>query len=672
MGDEPIGEVLARRYRIIETIGQGGMGTVYKALDTRLKRLVALKVNRFALDAESRQRFLREANSTARLNHPNILQIYDHGEADGLPYLAFEYVEGRSLQQIMAEAQPVETDYAIEIIRQVGMALGYAHQHGVIHRDVKPSNILISNDGRVLLLDFGLAIPPGAPTLTETGTLVGTPAYMSPEQAMGRPVDARSDLFSLGVVFYELLAGCASAYEISRNIVEQAPAPLRLFDSRLPISVEQIVLKSLAKDPDQRLQTANEFLSALDEATPGPHPQHASPIVQRSGSEISAPEGARPVARTAGVGEEASLLDQIVEAGRFRAADSGQTQTPSKELFSQVVGHAFRDAPVSPAELAEARSRLESALRAVPPEQAEIRGRLEALLRQLDLRGQRSTNWQREQSATREELESGVVQPTAAAPLRLERASRLRWQAPILIGLAVLVALGAVIEVRTLRPVLAALGAALALWLLWRSYAPRFGRRQAKDKLSLNASRSPFPQLGLGVSQQPDRAKPGGLQQTVGQDAEPDRNITDAGLMPYTPATEALKRYPSAIAWLLVLDGQGHGREFRLADNVTIGRQADNDIVFRDNRISRRHARISLENGRFYISDLETRHGTFVNGVPVHKHELQDRDEITLGVGCQLLFIQAVGPADLTIEARRRLREFDSVWDQLTTSARHD
>lgn len=143
--------------------------------------------------------------------------------------------------------------------------------------------------------------------------------------------------------------------------------------------------------------------------------------------------------------------------------------------------------------------------------------------------------------------------------------------------------------------------------------------------------------------------------------------------MPYTPATEALKHYPSAIAWLLVLDGADRGREFRLADNVTIGRQSDNDIVLLDSRISRRHARISLENERFYVSDLETRHGTFVNGVRVQKHELRDRDEITLGTGNHLLlFIQAMSPADLTVEAKRRLREFDSVWDQLATAARHD
>jgi eukaryotic-like serine/threonine-protein kinase len=178
------------------------MGSVYKALDTRLQRLVALKVLHVANNPEAKPLFLREATALARLNHPNIVQVYDVGYTETLVYIAFEYIEGRTLDQIVAGTKPIDLEYAIEIICQVGMALSSAHQRGVIHRDLKPSNILISHDGRVLLLDFGLATAPRSSSATQTGTIAGTPAYMSPEQAMGKLVDGGSDIFSLGVVLY--------------------------------------------------------------------------------------------------------------------------------------------------------------------------------------------------------------------------------------------------------------------------------------------------------------------------------------------------------------------------------------------------------------------------------------------------------------------------------------
>jgi predicted Ser/Thr protein kinase len=280
MHNEPIGETFGGRYRILETIGQGGMGTVYKALDTRLQRLVALKTLRLSPDTEFMRRFLREAQAGARLSHPNILQIYDSGEAEGLPYLAVEYVEGRSLQQMLRENKLLDTDRAVEIARQVAIALAYAHRSSVVHRDVKPSNILISNEGRVVLLDFGLAIRPGAETLTRSHTVAGTPAYMSPEQVMGLPVDARSDIFSLGVVLYELLTGHRpfSGPNIFGHIIEQAPLPPEKLNSSLSRSLGKIVLKSLAKKPEHRFQTAEAFVVALANETGSGQYRHRTGI----------------------------------------------------------------------------------------------------------------------------------------------------------------------------------------------------------------------------------------------------------------------------------------------------------------------------------------------------------------------------------------------------------
>ena len=239
-----------------ELLGNGVHGTVYKVLDTRLQRLVALKILHSALNDGARQLFLMEAVALVLLKHPNILEVYDAYQAETFVYQTFEYVEGRTLGQIMADDKPLDPAYAIEIVRQVGAGFEYAHLHGVIHRDVKPSNILISNDGRVLLADFGLAIAPGAPTLTQSGTIAGTPAYMSPEQVMGKPVDGRSDIFSLGVVFYELLTGrkpfsAESTAKLFSKVVEEEPASPRQLDPSVPASINETVLKSLAKEPGQ-------------------------------------------------------------------------------------------------------------------------------------------------------------------------------------------------------------------------------------------------------------------------------------------------------------------------------------------------------------------------------------------------------------------------------------
>ena len=271
MSVEAVGESLGRRYRIVEVIAMGGLGTVYKAVDTRLQRLVALKVRPIEPDDESKQRFLQEARVLANLGHPNIVQIYDIGEVGDLLYLAVEYVEGRTLRQIMVDSARLNLDYVIDIVVQVSIALGYAHRRGIIHRDIKPENIMVSTDGRVLVLDFGLAIAPGESTVTNAGTIVGTIAYMSPEQLRGNPVDARSDIFSLGLVFYELLTGRrAFSTEtlpiLIRSVIDQVPASPRSIEQTIPAAIDEIVMKLLAKAPEDRFQTIDQFLTALSAA----------------------------------------------------------------------------------------------------------------------------------------------------------------------------------------------------------------------------------------------------------------------------------------------------------------------------------------------------------------------------------------------------------------------
>jgi serine/threonine protein kinase len=467
MNGDFIGQAIANRYRIIEKIGSGGMGAVYKALDARLQRIVAVKILHSQLDDESERRLITDARVAARLlqllRHPNIVTIFDFGKAEGLVYVVLEYIEGGTLAQAIAGGQSVDVNHAIEIIYRIGGALEYAHQHGLVHRDIKPSNILISTDGRVLLSDFELAVELGASTRDEHGRITGTPHYMSPEQAMGKRVDERSDIFSLGAVAYEMLTGVrafsgASVARTLRNVVEQTPALPHRLNARVSGTVSQVILKALEKDPASRFQTMATFLNALEKAK------------ESSGAQDTAP---------------------LLEAG-----------------FANMHSAPVENAAVS---------------------------------------------------------------------------------------------------------------------------------------------------------------------------MSTDQDLTSTGITPYEPVRvpqRKSKEYPSAIAWLVVLDTphQPHDErphQFRLADSVTIGRDTDNDIVFFDYEVWHHHARISLNEGRFYITDLNSGRGTFVNGVRVERCELHDRDVIAIGERT-MLFTQTVGPQDFNIEAERRLQEFDAIWDQLIRAAHND
>src|ERR671916_2878505 len=228
------------RYRIIGRIGSGGMADVYCAEDTQLGREIALRLlyRRFAEDAEFVERFRREASSAAGLNHPNVVQVFDRGQWDGTYYIAMELLEGRNLKQIVREHGPLEPGLAVDIVLQILKAARFAHRRGVVHRDLKPHNVVVDEEGRAKVTDFGIARA-AASDMTETGSVMGTAQYLSPEQAQGHPVDARSDLYATGIVLYELLTGTLpfdadSPVTIALKQVSEDPLPPRQRNPAVP------------------------------------------------------------------------------------------------------------------------------------------------------------------------------------------------------------------------------------------------------------------------------------------------------------------------------------------------------------------------------------------------------------------------------------------------------
>ncbi len=265
-------------YRLLSRIGHGGMGEVWKAEDTNLLRTVAVKLLRedMAGDTEWKARFLREARTAARLSHPNIATIYAIDEVDQRMYIAMELVEGESLKTLI-DARKLTTPDVVRIIKRCADALTEAHVHGVIHRDVKPENIVVTKRG-VKMLDFGIAKlvdapPEDAGKLTSDGTVIGTPDYMSPEQALGKPIDHRSDIFSLGVVLYEALTGhhpfaTASVTETLVRIVTKEPLDLTRVIPDAPPQLIEIVQRAMKKKPEERYEIAKQMASALNKIYP--------------------------------------------------------------------------------------------------------------------------------------------------------------------------------------------------------------------------------------------------------------------------------------------------------------------------------------------------------------------------------------------------------------------
>jgi serine/threonine-protein kinase len=260
-------------YKILDKLGKGGMATVYKAHELSLNRVVALKVlsPRLSEDTEFIKRFQREAQAAAKLNHPNIVQIYAIGEEKGIHYFAMEYIKGKTLAHIKNEEGILTAERAIPIIRQVAEALGEAHKVGLVHRDIKPSNIMIDASGRAKVTDFGIAFVAEAKTkLTREGSIIGTPEYLSPEQCEGKPLDGRSDIYSLGVTLYEMLSG-KTPYEADTpvsmlmKIVQGNFLPLHQVNPNVPLPVQKMVEKMMQTDTQKRYANVDELLESLQE-----------------------------------------------------------------------------------------------------------------------------------------------------------------------------------------------------------------------------------------------------------------------------------------------------------------------------------------------------------------------------------------------------------------------
>jgi beta-lactam-binding protein with PASTA domain/predicted Ser/Thr protein kinase len=301
VSDTLIGTLFDGRYQVVRKLGAGGMANVYLAEDQELGRRVAIKIlnDRHAGDEQFVERFRREAKNAAALSHPNIVSIYDRGEAEGTYYIAMEYLDGRSLKELIVQRGPAPITVSVEYARQILSALGFAHRHGIVHRDIKPHNVLVDADGRVKVTDFGIARA-GASQMTEAGSIVGTAQYLSPEQARGTDVDQRSDLYSLGIVLYELLTGALpfngdTPVEIAMKHLSTIPEAPSAKRPEVPRDLDLIVTRALAKDPDDRYQSAEEMDADLERFLRG---AAVSPVTEESATQIMrTPAG--PLAATA-------------------------------------------------------------------------------------------------------------------------------------------------------------------------------------------------------------------------------------------------------------------------------------------------------------------------------------------------------------------------------------
>ncbi len=294
--------LLGGRYELDGVVGRGGMAEVYRARDIRLDRIVAVKTLRedLARDATFQARFRREAQSAASLNHPSIVAVYDTGEdAEGpahVPYIVMEYVDGRTLRELLRDDRRLLPERALEITDGVLRALDYSHRNGIVHRDIKPGNVMLTRSAEVKVMDFGIAraVSDAQATMTQTAQVIGTAQYLSPEQARGERVDARSDLYSTGCLLYELLTGRPpftgdSPVAIAYQHVRENPIPPSRIDPEIPAWADSIVLKAMAKDPADRYQSAAEMrtdiqraLSGVPVAAPPPTEMYA-PGTQRMG-----------------------------------------------------------------------------------------------------------------------------------------------------------------------------------------------------------------------------------------------------------------------------------------------------------------------------------------------------------------------------------------------------
>ncbi|MBC7247286.1 MAG: Stk1 family PASTA domain-containing Ser/Thr kinase [Actinobacteria bacterium] len=337
-----LGRVFNERYRLKEKIGSGGMADVFLADDLLLGREVAVKVlhPQYAADPSFIQRFRHEAQAAANLNHPNIVNIYDWGNEGDLYYIVMEYVEGRDLKDILKNEGRILPERAAEIAAEICAALQFAHRHNLVHRDIKPHNIFITSLGQVKVMDFGIAREGNGSGMTQTGMVMGTPQYISPEQAQGLQVDGRSDIYSLGVVLYEMLSGRVpfddpNPVTIAYKHVREDPVPLSVIDPEIPPTMEAIVMKAMAKNPANRFQTAQEMKADLLRFLEG-MPVTATPVLPE-GVTVAAPSAAAPGHRWAWV--VAGIVSLLVVLGVVLAlvlsGGGAKVEVPNLEGMSE-------------------------------------------------------------------------------------------------------------------------------------------------------------------------------------------------------------------------------------------------------------------------------------------------------------------------------------------------
>ena len=297
--DTLIDQVFDGRYRVVRKLGTGGMANVYLAEDQELGRSVAIKMldERHSQDEQFVERFRREAKNAAGLSHPNIVSIYDRGQAEGTYYIAMEYLEGRTLKELLVTRGPTPLAVAIDYARQILAALGFAHKNGIVHRDIKPHNVVVAPDGRLKVTDFGIARS-GTSQMTETGSIIGTAQYLSPEQAKGAPVTPASDIYSVGIVLYEMLTGTVpftgdTPLEIAMKHLSTTPLPPSEKRHEVPPELDAIVLRALAKDPEARYQSADEMDADLARASRG---QAVAPETEEAATQVLKGVGAATLA----------------------------------------------------------------------------------------------------------------------------------------------------------------------------------------------------------------------------------------------------------------------------------------------------------------------------------------------------------------------------------------
>jgi eukaryotic-like serine/threonine-protein kinase len=309
------------RYRLERPLGQGGMASVYLGHDTELDRPVAIKLlaENLAGDEEFRRRFVREARLAARLSHPNVVSVYDAGEDDGRPYIVMEHVDGETLADVLARRGRLPPDEARELAAQAANGLAHAHEAGLVHRDIKPQNLILRRDGTVKIADFGIARA-AETTITQTGTVLGTAAYLAPEQALGEEVTAAADVYSLGAVLYELLTGRPPfEFESLADLADQQRGmeitPVRELAPDVPPELEDVVMRCLARNPAYRPASAGELARVLSGGEAPTQPIHRPTAVQAPVRRE--PEGRRKLwLALAGVTALAAILLAVAFAGR--------------------------------------------------------------------------------------------------------------------------------------------------------------------------------------------------------------------------------------------------------------------------------------------------------------------------------------------------------------------